>query len=178
MAIVVPDPAADAPSFYTLRLKMKDTYGEPAVKVMLLAGDVTSTDVQTFLTAFDAITNAKIERATLTASFEITGMKASASVNSQNHIAEILALTFTGTNPLTGKTKELAAVIPAWIQALIDTDLKPVTGNSNLNAVISFLEDNLVFEDQAGDIQHPTLTYRRTSSGFGSVGDEINALPG
>lgn len=179
MAASVPDPTSDAPDFFTVRMKFRDIYGETAIKTFFLLGSVASTAIATFLDALDALSNGAIEYATLQASYSITGLTATPSSASQNRLAEYLAITLVGNNPLTDKPKRASFIVPAWIQALIDTDNKPVTGNSSLNAVIAFLETNLMFEDQAGNMTQPDgagWAYNRSASGFGSNADEINGL--
>ena len=179
MAASVPDPTSVAPDFFTLRMKFADIYGETAIKTFYILGTVANTAIATFLDALDALSNGAIEYCTLIANYTVTGLTATASSNSQNRLAEYLAVTLVGNNPLTDKPKRASFIVPAWIQALIDVDNKPVTTDANLNAVIAFLETNLMFEDQSGVMTQPDgdgWSYNRSMSGFGSNADEINGL--
>lgn len=159
-----------------IRMAMVDTDGEKVVKTWGVAGTVVDADLATALDELDALTNAGVTKISVSTSKSASGFGAAVSAL-QNSVGYIMALTFTQTDPVNAaNTIKKSFIVPAPLEALKDTDLKPVTTNSNLNALITFLAANLSFVGSDGVIRAGGWTYNRSMSGFGTVSREIDGL--
>lgn len=159
-----------------IRMTVRDVKGEEVVKTFSLDGGIDDTNIEAFLTAFDAVTNGGVVDAAVITRRPVTGFAAATNAL-QNLVSAILALTFTKVNPINAdKTVTKSFIIPAYVDTLQDTDLKPVEDSTPLNAVISFLETYLNYEGADGVLYPGDFDYNRTKSGFGTVNREIDGL--
>lgn len=172
MAIAI----GSAPDEVIVRIQFRDIDGEEVIKTVSLDGDTTDTQVTNFMTYLDALTNAGVVKASVISSRPITGFTAAADAL-QNTVGAIMALTFSKTNPINAsKTVNKAFIVPAFVNALKDTDKKPVEANSSLNSLITLLELILNYEGADGNFYPGAYDYNRTASGFGTVNREIDGL--
>lgn len=166
------------PDTAIIRLQYEDVHGEQVIKSFEIDGAAADVDIETAMTALNAIANPGVLKAALVPSRLMTGWSV-ASAASQNSVAMIMALTFQKTDPVNAnKTVYKSFIVPGWLDGLKDVDSKPVTNSANLNALISFLEDNLNYVGADGTNYPGGWTYNRSRSGFGATSREIDALPG
>jgi len=170
MAVTIPA-AADQ---RTVRLLYRDVIGEEVLKVFGVDGATTDEDLASALDAIDVVTNAGVVKASISSAAVPTGFAAATNAL-QNTVAIIMVLTFTQADPVDAtQTITKSFVIPAPVDTLRDTDQKPVTTSTSLNALINFLIDNLTFVGADGVIRAGGWTYNRSMSGFGSVNRELD----
>lgn len=154
-----------------LRISYTDEAGETATQTIVLEGITTDAAIALYIDHLEAVTNAKIT-AKVVVSFPVTGIANTGkpSASSQSLLATILAMEFDKVSPLNdAKDISKQVLIPAYINSLRGTTkpLKPVTNNSNLNAMIAFLESNLDYVAADGNHYAGSWTYN-TSSKFGT----------
>jgi hypothetical protein len=157
-----------------VRLLYRDVIGEEVTKVFGLDGGALDADIGTLLTNLDLLTNAGVVKSSISTQVVPTGYAAATNAL-QNTVGIIMALTFTQADPVDAtQTITKSFIVPAPVDTLRDTDQKPVTGDTALNALIAYLEDNLAFTGNDGVIRAGGWTYQRAMSGFGSVNRELD----
>lgn len=159
-----------------VRILFKDYRTEKVVKTFSLDGATTDADVEAILTDIDTLSNSGVVKSSVQTAIGATGW--GAAVNAlQSSVADIMALTFTQVDPVNAaNTITKSFIVPAYVDALMDTDFKPVTNNATLNDLITKLEANLAFKGSDGIIYAGGWTYQRNMSGFGKTSREIDGL--
>lgn len=160
-----------------VRLLYRDVIGEEVTKVFPVDGAVVDADLATALTNLDNLTNAGVVKSSVSSQIVPTGWQGAANAL-QNTVGIIMVLTFQQADPVDAtQTITKSFIVPAPLDGLRDTtDQKPVAGNTDLNALIAFLEANLSFTGADGVVRAGGWTYNRTASGFGSVNRELDGI--
>lgn len=167
------------PSYRVIRLELEDVDAERVIKTFEVAGTTTNADIATMLDAFAVISNCKVVRCTVSNVYEVTDIAPVAQNILQNSVGMILEMVFTKTDPVNAaKTLVRGFVVPAYLNALKDTDLLTVTNNASLNAVRDFLIANLTVKVADGTYTSGGWTFNRARSRFGSTLRKTDALPG
>lgn len=174
MAVVI---AAD-PTSNLLRLNQVGAYSEPAVNTIGL-GDVDDTEIEQFLTDWDAVSRAGFPSVNLSSQREVTGMSAAATSNDGlSQVSDFLELVFYQAHPLNAaktitKSVQLRApssvVVNGTNGALIvaGTEGDRSSADESLRGVINYLAAHLIYEDVTGDITIGGWTWDSTRSKFG-----------
>lgn len=177
MAITIPDFGTVDPTYNEVKLDMIDTRGEPKSLTLLLDGTLTPAELQAGLRAYEALTNAAFTRVSISKRYEASDFRAAPVAALEQLVATFAAVTFTREDPVNAaKTKVKSIGIPAYIAALVDTDLLPVDDNANLNTLTAFLEDAIVIEGADGDYYTGEWTYQRGKSGFGTAPSRTDGI--
>lgn len=174
MAVTISGAASEA----FLRLQWRDFDGEPVVQTIALASDVTDADVIAIVTAMDALSNAKIEKATLSVGRGLIGMKANAVDAVRLSAFERMILTFKKVNPVNSSKLSLRSVgVPAYIQA-VKSGAHPLDTQTNLATLYPLLQTNLDMIGADGAHYPGSFTYDNDLSGFITVTSKTDGLPG
>lgn len=161
------------PDFYECRITFRDVNAEQKVVNILLSGDTTELELETLLNALEALSNASVN-ASISARYVSEGQAAPTAALEQN-VSNFAAITFQRDNPVNAEKLSYKSIaIPAYINALKDTDLKPVTDNANLNSIVTLLEGNLVMLGADGNYYAGSWDYNRSASGFGTAPARID----
>lgn len=156
-----------------VRLDWVSDAGDTGRQVLTVGGSMTSAQIEDLLDAVDAISNAGMASIAVHSSVDGFGQETAVG-NSQNLLSARMFLTFERVHPLNAaKTITKTIAVPAFLDSLRDTDNKPVTGDTDLNAYINLLEDFLLYEAVDGSLTTGGWLYNRNKSGFGTVPDEI-----
>lgn len=155
-----------------LRISFVDEADETAVQTIVFDGSTTDTEIQNYLTNLEVLTNAYFT-AKVVRIYPVTGIvnsgKPAAAV--QSLLSSVLAMQFEAEHPLnSAKTVTKQVLIPAYINALRDDSTKPhkpVTNNSNLNALTAILALNLDYLAVTGTHYTPLWSFN-TGSKFGT----------
>lgn len=176
MAIAI----GSTPTTYAVRLKHFDTDGEEIVKTFTLDGATDIADIVTFLGHYVALTNAGFSSGKLTAEFDITGLTAGATNALRPSVADFLGLTYEKIDPVnSAKTARKGFLVPAYVASKVkNSDDSIKTTDTDLAAVIAFLEDQLQFVGYDGVAYPGGFTFIQTRSGFGSGARVIDGFPG
>jgi hypothetical protein len=162
-----------------VRLTIKDNDDEEVIKTFELDGTVTSADIVTFLGHLEAIMEAGTIKASVASEFDVTGMDATPATGLQPSVSHILGLTFEKVDPVNAlKTARKGFIIPSYAQVLKLTGGVPDTSDTDLAAIIAFLQTNLQFRGYDGTDYPGGFTYNPSRSGFGTATRKIDGLPG
>jgi hypothetical protein len=168
-----------SPDEVVIRIEFLDVNGERLVKTFPLDGAETDANAIAIMDAIDGLSNALITKASILSGRPFTGLKSAAVDAVERKVSDIMALTFTKTDPVNAsKTVKRGFIIPAYLGALIDTDYHPVSTNSDLNALVVRLAADLNYLGNDGTFYPGSWTYQNGFSGFGSTTREIDGLPG
>lgn len=139
-----------APTQIDIVFNWNDEADEGARQVVSI-DDAADADIIAYVDNTVAVSNALAESVQLLYKFDVTGYATAGkpSASSQSLLAAILAMEFNKANPLNGSKSVLKQVaLPAYINALRNDSVQPhipVTTNANLNALVAFLEDHLMY---------------------------------
>jgi hypothetical protein len=162
-----------------VRLTIEDNDGEEVIKTFELDGTVSGADIATFLGHLESLYLGGTIKASVSSEFDITGMDATPGTGLQPSVSHILGLTFEKVDPVNAlKTARKGFIIPSYAQALKLTGGVPDVGDTDLAAVIAFLEAQLQFRGYNGTDYPGDFTYNAGRSGFGTATRRIDGLPG
>lgn len=161
-----------------LRIQWEDIDGEPIIQTIALDSTVTDADVVSMVDALDALSNAKIVKASVSVARGITGTKAAAVAALRPSVYERAILTFAKTNPVNAAKESLRSVgIPAFING-IKSGSHPNLANVDLSGLTTLLEDNLDMVGADGTHYPGGWTYDNDRSGFITATSKTDGLPG
>lgn len=146
-----------SPTQIDIIFNWNDEADESARQVVSI-DDAADADIIQYVDDTVALSNALAESIQVVYKFDITGYatagKPAAAV--QSLLAAILAMQFDKANPLNGsKTVSKQVALPAYINALRNDSVQPhipVTTNANLNSLVAFLEDHLMYVAADGSL--------------------------
>lgn len=165
-------------SFKSIRMEFEASgSGNTLTKTTLVSGTAdNTTDITPYLTALSNVSNAGLIRGSVNGE-AITGWPAA--VNGlQNLVAAAAVLGFIRTNPVDASKKVFKSfVIPAYknssaspVSKNIRTDAGAIDSvETNIAAIIGFLESNLVMKGADGAYYTGSWTYDPTQSGFMTI---------
>lgn len=172
------------PTFLAVRASMLDSMGEDANKIFTIGGTVTDEELVDFLGWFETLTNGAFGKVTVSSSRVVTGMRPTPVSQLYNLLANFMVLTFSQAHPLNAtKTIRKSFVIPAIRALAVAAGGVPDVGSVNatptllpdyLANVIDFLEDNLVYEDIAGDVTIGGWTFQPSMSSLATASSVID----
>lgn len=166
-----------APDFYEVSIRYRDVRGEKTTVTFMLDGALDSTAIQNRLRWFELLTNAAIDKCTVTARYEATAGRSVAVASPEQLVAAFAAITFQRTDPVnSAKTISKSIAIPAYISALWTTGGTPDETQTQLALLIAALEDDLVIQANDGNYYVGGFTYNDAGSGFGTKPSKTDGL--
>lgn len=176
----MPIAIASTPTTYVVRLTHVDIDGEELVKTFSLDGAVALADVVTFLGHYVLLTNAGMLKGKVSAEFDITGLDATPTSAMRPSVGEFLGLTFDKTDPVNStKIARRGFLIPAYVASKVkDTGDVIKVADTDLAAVISFLDSNLQLIGYDGVAYPGSFTFQQNRSGFGTGARRVDGFPG
>lgn len=135
--------------------------------------DAADADIEAYVDNTVALSNALAVSVQVVYKFDVTGYATAGkpSASAQSLLAAILAMEFNKANPLNGSKTVLKQVpLPAYINALRNDSIQPhvpVTTNTNLNDLVAFLEDHLMYVAADGSLNAGGWAFN-TNSKFGT----------
>lgn len=188
MAITLANQLASA--VYSVRLTHADDFGEQVRKVFKINDTgTTDEDLEAFLQAYEALTDAGIVNASASIDAGLTGANTSVGTGEFNKVNYLLVLGFQRVHPLNaGKIATTSFAIPAPADVIVDANGAPVmtrgTGfaaaagvSEAMGALVDYLEDNLTMTPIDGTTYVGGWTYAAGRSGLVSRASVIDGQP-
>lgn len=161
------------PTTKQLALDFRDFFNQPFVRRTDISGAIIDADAIALVTALDGCTNAKIDKAGLTARYTFAGMKGSAVAALHELASIVVVLTFHATKA-DGKQATRSFLIPAPLANLVtDGAAIDIVTNTSMAALIPLLEDNLQWIDSDDTVQTGGMLYDPTSSRLATLADVV-----
>lgn len=170
-----------SPDSVTIRMNIRDHFGEDANKIFMVDGALTDDALEALLDGIEATTNVAFDKVSVSSSRLATGLRATPINQLFNLAATFLVLTFERVNPVNAaKTLRKSFILPAPKSLVVSSDgspnvgvvnATPTTANDYLANLIDQLEDSLAFEGSDGSIYAGGWTYvpSRSSLATGSA---------
>lgn len=161
-----------SPTAIDIIINWVDEADENARQVISI-DDAADADITTFIDNLVALSNALAVTVQVVYKFDVTGYATAGkpSTSAQSLLAAILAMQFDKANPLNGsKTVTKQVPLPAYINAIRNDSIQPhvpVTTNTNLNDLVAFLEDHLMYVAADGSLNAGAWAFN-TNSKFGT----------
>ncbi len=160
-----------------LRILWLGAWSEEATTVTTIDGAALDADIEQYLDDVDAVSTAGTPTVSLSGRRQVTGMAAAPGGQTFAYsIANILVLTFSQVHPLNAsKTINKSVQLRSPIAGVIGTDgaliIASVVGDrsspdENLRGLITFLEDNLVYEAIDASLTVGGWTFNLSKSAF------------
>lgn len=160
-----------------LRIQWLGAWEESATNVIAIDGAAVDADVEQFLDDMDAVSAAGMPRVTLSAERLVSGIATTPAFQSPlSQINNMLVLSFSQPHPLNAAlTISKSVQVRAPVVTVIGTDgaliVASVVGDrssadENLRGIITFLEDNLIYEAIDASITVGGWTYNASKSGY------------
>jgi len=167
-----------------VRCAMEDVFGEDVNKTFVLDGALSDAEVATILDDFEAITNARFKRVTLSRVQTVTGMR-NAAVNAlERNVGNQMILGFTKPDPVReDKTVNRTFIIPAHVAAIEALDGSPIytpaatpsSGPEYLARLLTNLETGLQYQGVDGNY-YPGFNFTGAGSGAATVPNVIDGV--
>jgi hypothetical protein len=186
----MPITLSGAPQELVVRAEMTDNGGESVVKSFSLAGATTDAELIEILTDLDALSNAKIVKASVSSIRYFAGMKASALAALHSKVSVLGYLSLYRVDPINTNKQVLKSFsIPSYVSAVEDLATgKPITSvpagapttpPEHLHRLIINLQSRILYVDTrtTTPTYNTGFTYDVARSGFGSVAREFDGTP-
>ena len=167
-----------------MRLTFRDYFDEEVVKTTVLDGAVDDTTLELMFDHMDALSNAQIVGAKVSASRTVTGLKAAAVNALERNVSNQLIISFSKANPVNALAPDVVRsfIIPAFVSGVqnqdtsINYDLTPVgtTAPERLGDLINNLADNLMYVGADGLFYPGDWLFDVPASGFGTAPNVID----
>lgn len=155
---------AEADETFVIRWTEEDVFGEQRTKTIEVDGAATDSQIEAFLDDYEAETNVKVSKCTVTGKRAVTGLAGSATNALQNVITAWLGLTFRAPNTVNpSRPVDRVMKLRAPVSTSYDLTGNPITGIvpnvaaagttdvARLNRITGFLESFLVYRPTETD---------------------------
>lgn len=160
-----------------LRIQWLGAWEETATNVIAIDGAAVDADVEQFLDDMDAVSTAGMPKVTLSAERLVSGVATAPAFQSPlSQVNNMLVLSFSQPHPLNAaltitKSVQLRAPVVTVIGTAGALIVASVVGDrssadENLRGVVSFLEDNLIYEAIDASIWVGGWTWNAAKSGY------------